>query len=1195
MRTATHPRLRATRLASMAFAICLVSAASPRAETFQPGSYIIPMGTTYQDLGVLRAHGLVHQLLKNNVPVAWIAKTGKVYGAIDFYASATDRQSGAPITNHGYRGGPFIVRDVDAPAALPIIVAWQAANPNCKVHVATSVFNANVVRDMNAAPTIAVFANGTEIISFRYLNAAGIRDSLGQTWPTATDPTTNYPAYPDVLNLAEITGPSSTNHQDGALWSAPGVPRYCQLVVQHWDSSDATAGVLGEVNAFMNTPSSVIAECEAVKTLENDATHGRFLTTGGFDTGASPSNVNYYNSDAPAAQSEGAYRYNGGDARSYQLKSGSTFYATNIIHASKNTSPMTQDVAWMSGHRQNNPSRGRASYLSGHEYTTTLPLSSNPDTVGTQYFLNALLIAPCTAVEGQPSISLSKSAPAYQVGAPITYTITYRNDGPGSARSAALTDTVPADFTFTSACCGGTFSSGTVTWNLGTLATGASGTVTFSGTLNVAPRTYLNTARMTWTVGLNQQSASSNTTSTFRDADADGDGVGDTRDNCPNAANASQTDTDGDGLGDACDNCPAIANPGQADGDADGVGDPCDNCPSVANASQADTDGDGKGNACDNCPNVANASQTDTDGDGRGDACDNCPSVANASQTDTDSDGLGDACDNCPSVANASQADTDGDGRGDACDNCPAVANASQSDADGDGLGDACDACPNDAANDADGDGLCADVDNCPTVANPGQEDADGDGRGDVCDDCPNGGVTDPDSDGVCGAADNCPRVPNPNQENADGDARGDACDPCPFDADDDADGDGHCADVDNCPLVANASQSDADADGLGDVCDACPNDPANDADGDGVCGNADNCPSVANAAQTDSDGDGLGDACDACPTDTANDADGDGVCGDVDNCPSVANPSQADTDGDGIGSACDPCPADAANDGDGDGVCGNVDNCEFVPNPGQADADGDGVGDACDACPDNATDDSDGDGVCDGADNCPLASNASQTDSDGDGVGDACDPCPLDAANDADGDGACGDGDNCPDLSNPGQEDADGDGLGDACDTCPDDPDDDADGDGFCNGARHQQPAIGAGDNCPDVPNADQADSDGDGIGDACDCARLGGLGGNLIPAPFGGFEWATVGDAAAYAVYRGTIPRDGGMSSRLDAYDHEWLTAVPGPAFTDAEKPGPARHAFYYLVAPVNACSDDVTDLGTNSLGQPIPVPPR
>jgi hypothetical protein len=42
--------------------------------------------------------------------------------------------------------------------------------------------------------------------------------------------------------------------------------------------------------------------------------------------------------------------------------------------------------------------------------------------------------------------------------------------------------------------------------------------------------------------------------------DVDGDGVRNTKDNCPNAANASQLDRDGDGIGDACDSCADLPN-----------------------------------------------------------------------------------------------------------------------------------------------------------------------------------------------------------------------------------------------------------------------------------------------------------------------------------------------------------------------------------------------------------------------------------------------------------------------------------------------------------------------------------------------------------------------------------------------------------------------------------------------------------
>jgi hypothetical protein len=124
----------------------------------------------------------------------------------------------------------------------------------------------------------------------------------------------------------------------------------------------------------------------------------------------------------------------------------------------------------------------------------------------------------------------------------------------------------------------------------------------------------------------------------YGSTDGDGDGYGDSSDNCPSLANASQRDTDDDGLGDICDNCPTHANASQRDTDGDGIGDPCDV------AAPTDRDSDGIADGQDNCIGTSNANQTDNDDDGVGNACDNCPNNANASQTDTDVDGIGDVC-----------------------------------------------------------------------------------------------------------------------------------------------------------------------------------------------------------------------------------------------------------------------------------------------------------------------------------------------------------------------------------------------------------------------------------------------------------------------------------------------------------------------------------------------------------------------
>ncbi len=79
--------------------------------------------------------------------------------------------------------------------------------------------------------------------------------------------------------------------------------------------------------------------------------------------------------------------------------------------------------------------------------------------------------------------------------------------------------------------------------------------------------------------------------------DHDSDGISATIDNCPNAANPTQTDTDDDGQGDACD----------ADDDNDGVPDDTDAFP-LDPSESTDTDGDGIGDNTD--------ADADPDGDG---------------------------------------------------------------------------------------------------------------------------------------------------------------------------------------------------------------------------------------------------------------------------------------------------------------------------------------------------------------------------------------------------------------------------------------------------------------------------------------------------------------------------------------------------------------------------------------------------
>ena len=83
-----------------------------------------------------------------------------------------------------------------------------------------------------------------------------------------------------------------------------------------------------------------------------------------------------------------------------------------------------------------------------------------------------------------PGLVLEKSGPASAAEAStFSYIIAYGNTGGATASNVILRETIPAGASFVSATNGGTLAGGVVSWNIGSLAPGASGSVSF--TVNV--------------------------------------------------------------------------------------------------------------------------------------------------------------------------------------------------------------------------------------------------------------------------------------------------------------------------------------------------------------------------------------------------------------------------------------------------------------------------------------------------------------------------------------------------------------------------------------------------------------------------------------------------------------------------------------------------------------------------------------
>ncbi len=536
-------------------------ATSASDHTFATGSLVIPMDITHQDLSLFKAYGLVYRLLQNNIPVSWVIKPNKSLctaatsancialgaAASDFTVTTKDFVTNAAISpTHAYRGGPFVVDQVDAAAAAPLITALNAplaAAQKVKVHVTTAPFTGFVKRQLVVAPSIAMFNDGNQGIAIAYLNAAGIPDSQGNAWPAAS---------PDLLTELQVAGPSCTGaseckntpHNDGKLFDSNGNPAYCQMMSMHYGINDADDNdgreVVREYRSFLKFPVHLFAECQAVNAIENNtnapftiaaspngasevgttatftttANHdftigepvlvggvavvgyngtrsvtgipapnkftvtlpvsglaasgggtarnfnGLFLTTIGYDAldKIRPATVTSLNGDQPFAQFDGLFNTTGGSEPSYLLPTGGAYKAQDVVMLTETGTPVGVHDVWMTGFLDGQCStlnefcdpqfaQGKVSYLGGHNYGVSTPLSSG-DSQGARLFLNALLEAPCATDLGAASLNLVKTGPLTTNGPDITDVITVFNTGTSIAGNVVVTDTLVAGVQF---------------------------------------------------------------------------------------------------------------------------------------------------------------------------------------------------------------------------------------------------------------------------------------------------------------------------------------------------------------------------------------------------------------------------------------------------------------------------------------------------------------------------------------------------------------------------------------------------------------------------------------------------------------------------------------------------------------------------------------------------------------------------
>jgi hypothetical protein len=349
---------------------------SPPPGTFPTDTLVIPMDDRFQDAGQLRAFGLVDALLRGGVTLSWIIQPGKAAGSADLLLSSVlDERTGSAVASPtSYAGGPFLVDPGELSTAQPIVDAWLGSNASLVVHRYTGpAFMAPIGRHLEHAPSIAVLADLGEPVAFDYLDAAGIPDALGSAWGSGS---------PGALTEAQVAA--------GAL--ADPVQGYCTFISVHDVADAATPQVATAMRSWLAAPNhAAIVACLAVSTLENA---GNFLTTKGIvgTTGTAAQPVSPSDTDDPHAQFVGAFAPVGGALGFWALGSGSKYAAG--VHALLASSVLNETVM-VYGSLDGNPAEGELSYLAGHSYTTTLPMSLHPQTIGARVFLDAIFASPC--------------------------------------------------------------------------------------------------------------------------------------------------------------------------------------------------------------------------------------------------------------------------------------------------------------------------------------------------------------------------------------------------------------------------------------------------------------------------------------------------------------------------------------------------------------------------------------------------------------------------------------------------------------------------------------------------------------------------------------------------------------------------------------------------------------------------------
>ncbi|WP_207492532.1 Ig-like domain-containing protein [Aridibaculum aurantiacum] len=139
--------------------------ANTTVKTIPKGSILVNTGIVPQTgANALKPYGLVHELLRNNIPVEWVYNQSKIKDGVDLVHN-----------NVVYRAGVFIINEEFlAPNIMAIINNW--ASQGVIINTAVSDFNVEVIHTLKTAPTWMIDESQT-IIGRKYFEFSGIPNS----------------------------------------------------------------------------------------------------------------------------------------------------------------------------------------------------------------------------------------------------------------------------------------------------------------------------------------------------------------------------------------------------------------------------------------------------------------------------------------------------------------------------------------------------------------------------------------------------------------------------------------------------------------------------------------------------------------------------------------------------------------------------------------------------------------------------------------------------------------------------------------------------------------------------------------------------------------------------------------------------------------------------------------------------------